>query len=137
MTLAKPHKELRSPLGKARGMGPSGKGVAHWKLQRLTGMGLIPLSLWFMASVCRFKAQGWESVVQEIAAPFPVIALILLTGLGFYHSYLGLQVVIEDYVPHRGARFWILFLIQSVTLGGAISAWVALLMILIKGIHPA
>ena len=30
--------------------------------------------------------------------------MVLLIGATFYHAMLGLQVVIEDYVHHEGAK---------------------------------
>ena len=42
---------LRSPLARVRGLGAAKEGVSHWWAQRLTALALVPLSLWFVASV--------------------------------------------------------------------------------------
>ena len=43
--------DRRSDLARARGLGSAKEGVQHWWLQRLTAIALVPLSLWFVASV--------------------------------------------------------------------------------------
>ena len=40
---------LRSPLGRAKGMGSARRGADLWWLQRVTAVALIPLSIWLMA----------------------------------------------------------------------------------------
>ena len=50
--LKHPHVDImRSPLGRARGLGSAQAGVAHWWAQRLTAIALVPLTLWFIFSV--------------------------------------------------------------------------------------
>ena len=41
----------RTALGRARGLGSAKEGVAHWWVQRVTALLLIPLVLWFVASL--------------------------------------------------------------------------------------
>ncbi len=43
-----PHIDImRSPLGRARGLGSARAGATHWWMQRLTALALVPLTLWF------------------------------------------------------------------------------------------
>lgn len=91
-------KTRRSPLARARGLGAAGEGVAHWWAQRLTAVALVPLLLWFAASVCAMTGADHEEVRAWIADPAVAILLILTTVAGFHHAQLGVQVVIEDYV---------------------------------------
>jgi len=59
---------LRSSLGKVKGLGSAKEGVHHWRLQRLTAIALIPLTLWFVVSLlCKVQADhatvaAWVSV---------------------------------------------------------------------------
>ncbi len=91
-------KARRSPLARARGLGAAGEGAAHWWAQRLTAVALVPLLLWFAASVCAMTGAGHQEVRAWIADPVVAILLILMTVAGFHHAQLGVQVVIEDYV---------------------------------------
>jgi succinate dehydrogenase / fumarate reductase membrane anchor subunit len=89
---------LRSPLGRARGLGSAKDGVSHWWWQRLTAAALIPLTLWFVASVALLSGAGHEEVTAWIATPYVAVLLSIYLAVLFHHSQLGLQVVIEDYV---------------------------------------
>jgi succinate dehydrogenase / fumarate reductase, membrane anchor subunit len=89
---------LRSPLSQARGLGSAKDGVNHWWVQRLTAVALIPLSLWFVFSIARFHLADWPTMIAWLHNPYVAVALVLYFGALFYHSALGVQVVVEDYV---------------------------------------
>lgn len=92
---------LRSDLGRVRGLGSAKEGVAHWWAQRMTALALIPLMLWFVASVVSLTGAERTVVATWIGQPVHAIMLILLVGAGLYHAQLGMQVVIEDYIHTR------------------------------------
>src|ERR1700739_4247412 len=89
---------MRSPLGRAIGLGSAKEGVEHWWAQRLTAIALIPLSLWFVSAVIGLAGGDLETMQNWVALPLPAILLVLLLIATFYHLSLGLQVVIDDYV---------------------------------------
>jgi succinate dehydrogenase / fumarate reductase membrane anchor subunit len=89
---------LRTPLNKVLGLGSAKEGPGHWWAQRLTAVALVPLTLWFAFSLLGISPADHASVAGWIAAPLNSILLILLVISLVYHSSLGLQVVIEDYV---------------------------------------
>lgn len=96
---------LRSPLGKAIGLGSAKEGVQHWWMQRLTAIALIPLTIWFVAAVVALAGADRAVFVEWLHHPIPAVLLVLLLIATFYHGALGLQVVIEDYVENEAARF--------------------------------
>lgn len=89
---------LRSPLGRVRGLGSAKDGTAHWWAQRLTAVALVPLLLWFSASIAMMTGADIAAVRAWIANPVVSILLVLLAIAAFHHAQLGLQVVLEDYV---------------------------------------
>jgi len=89
---------MRSPLGRAIGLGSAKEGVEHWWLQRITAVALVPLSLWFVIAIIRLVSADSDGVRDWVANPLPAIMLVLLLIATFYHAALGLQVVIEDYI---------------------------------------
>lgn len=96
---------MRSPLGRAIGLGSAKEGVDHWWWQRISSIALVPLSLWFVISVIGLAGADWETVVLWLDNPVAAVLFILLIAATFYHGALGLQVVIEDYIENEGARF--------------------------------
>ena len=89
---------LESPLGRALGHGSARTGANHWIAQRLTAAGLVPLGLWFAFSLASLPHGNFVAVAAWIAEPLHAILLILLVLTLVYHSMLGLQVIVEDYV---------------------------------------
>ena len=89
---------MRSPLGRAIGLGSAKEGVEHWWLQRITAAALVPLSVWFVIAIIRLVGADIETVRDWVSTPIPAILLVLLLIATFWHAALGLQVVIEDYV---------------------------------------
>lgn len=89
---------LRSPLAEARGHGSAKDGTHHWWVQRVSGVALIPLTLWFVFSVATMSGADYVTFTSWAASPFNATALILLIVASFHHAQLGVQVVIEDYI---------------------------------------
>ncbi len=92
---------LESPLGKFLGHGSARHGTEHWWAQRVTSVALLPLTLWFVFALLGMNDFTHASVVGWMGSPVNSILLALLLIAVLYHSQLGLQVVVEDYV-HTG-----------------------------------
>ena len=112
---------LRSPLARVRGLGSAKEGVAHWWAQRLTAIALVPLVIWFVASVCAMTGADYAAVHAWVGTPLVSILLVLLTIAVFHHAQLGLQVVIEDYVHSEWLKIASIVLVKfaAVALGVA------------------
>jgi succinate dehydrogenase / fumarate reductase membrane anchor subunit len=67
-------------------------------MQRLTAVALVPLSLWFVASLLSVVTADHATVVAWLHSPLVAILCCALIVAIFYHAQLGLQVVLEDYV---------------------------------------
>jgi succinate dehydrogenase / fumarate reductase membrane anchor subunit len=103
---------MRSPLGRAIGLGSAKEGVEHWWLQRITAVTLVPLSLWFVSAIIRLVGADLDNVRDWVGNPLPAILLVLLLIATFYHAALGLQVVIEDYVHTELAKLGLLVVVR-------------------------
>jgi succinate dehydrogenase / fumarate reductase membrane anchor subunit len=95
---------MRSPLARARGLGAARTGSSHWWAQRVTAVALVPLTLWFIWSVIRLTGEPREAMVAWLSSPLPLVLMLALVIATFHHLQLGLQVVIEDYVPNEPVR---------------------------------
>ena len=89
---------IRSPLSRARGLGSAKDGVQHWWVQRVSAVALVPLVIWFMYSVAGMSGAPYLEFVSWVRQPWVTVLLVLFIGTTLYHSALGLQVVLEDYV---------------------------------------
>lgn len=89
---------LRSPLGRARGLGSAKSGTHHWWMQRVTAIALVPLSLWLVWGFVCVASADFATAQAWLSEPLTAVAMLLAVSTMFYHSMLGLQVVIEDYV---------------------------------------
>jgi succinate dehydrogenase / fumarate reductase membrane anchor subunit len=103
---------LRSPLSQALGSGSAKEGVAHWWVQRLTAVALVPLTLWFVLSLFALPTVDYFTVRDWISVPWHSVGTLLLVITLLWHSSLGVQVVIEDYVQHHGVKVISLVLVK-------------------------
>jgi succinate dehydrogenase / fumarate reductase membrane anchor subunit len=87
-------------------------GSGHWLAQRITAVALIPLGLWFVFSLATRADLSRRSWLEFMAAPWHAAALLLFLLVLLYHSHLGVQVVIDDYV-HAGTRLRALRLLSG------------------------
>ena len=94
---------LRSPLGRVLGLGAANEGSHHWWIQRLTSIALIPLSVWFVIALLCLPAYDHATVHAWVSQTWTALFLVLFIAIATWHSRLGVQVVIEDYV-HGGTK---------------------------------
>ena len=73
-------------------------GVTHWKFQRISAIFLIPGILWFVFSVIIYVSKGYAEAIEWVINPINATFLIILFAIIFYHSGMGLHVVLEDYI---------------------------------------
>ena len=126
-------KPLKSELARARGLGSAKEGVQHWWMQRLTGLALIPLGLWFVACLIAHVGLDRAAAAAWLRQPVVLGLTALLIVALFHHAQLGLQVVIEDYVGNEAARLVAIVLVKATAILLATAALVALLTIAIGG----
>ena len=114
-------------MRRVRGLGPAKEGVQHWWAQRLTAVALVPLTLWFAASIISLAGASHAAVIDWVASPVPAVLLVLLIVATFHHAQLGLQVVIEDYFHHEGWKISLIVVVKfAAVLLGAIALFAVL-----------
>ena len=128
-----PELRLRSPLGRAIGLGSAKQGVEHWWLQRLTAIALVPLALWFVTAIIAHAGADLGALRLWLGRPVPAILMVLTLIATFYHAALGLQVVIEDYVHTELARLGLLALVRLLCSALAVAGIVAVIRLALAG----
>ena len=101
---------LQTPLHKVEGMGSGHSGTGHFWHERVTAVALIPLSLWFLYAVLGLAGTSEVAALQFLAHPWNALLMGAFIIFSLYHAYLGLQVVIDDYIHTAGWKILLLFL---------------------------
>lgn len=115
-------------MARALGLGSAKSGTEHWWMQRVTAIALVPLTLWFVIALFGLEGTDRAAVTAWIAQPLTAVLMILLVLALTYHSFLGTQVVIEDYT--RGAtRVATLVTVRLLHVAVAVAAVFAILRI--------
>jgi succinate dehydrogenase / fumarate reductase membrane anchor subunit len=99
---------LRSPLGRVVGLGSARSGYGHWFTQRVTAVAVAVLGLWLLVAIARLGALDYGTVTSWLAQPTHAVLCALFVLATAQHTWLGLEVVIEDYVGNRLARLLML-----------------------------
>lgn len=126
-------RNLRSHLGRVRGLGSAKEGVQHWWAQRVTALALIPLSLWFVATIVFLADSDHATAMWWLGSPLTLGLMSLFLIALVYHAVLGLQVVIEDYIHSHAAKLVLLLFVQFAGFALVAAGIVSLLVIVIYG----
>jgi succinate dehydrogenase / fumarate reductase membrane anchor subunit len=90
-------------LRRVRQLGSARNGLGEWRLQRLTAVALIPLGLYFAASILRLATSDQTTAAAWLASPVPALLVMLFVLAALAHALIGLNSVLLDYV-HTRAR---------------------------------
>lgn len=123
--------DLRSPLGKVKGLGAAKNGAREWLSMRIAALALVPLTIWFVTIVIR-ASTGAETLISFLKSPFDATAMILFLGVALYHGCLGIKEIIEDYVHCHCAKTFLLIVLKFFT---AITATLAVLAVIFVHIN--
>ena len=88
-------------LRRVRQLGSSRNGLGEWRLQRLTAIALIPLGLYFVASILSLATADKATASEWLASPVPALLVILFVLAGLVHALVGIRSVLLDYVHSR------------------------------------
>lgn len=124
--------QMRSSLGRVRGLGSAKEGVGHWWAQRVTAIALVPLSIWFVCAAISLMGADYAAYVAWIGNFGNALLMILTVLVLFYHASLGMQVVIEDYVSSEMPRIIVLLAVKFVLYAFAASCVLAVLLVAMR-----
>lgn len=91
-------KEMRTPLRTVRGFGSAHEGTSHFWITRISGVALVPLSLFAIGLVFSLLGKDHAEALATLGRPIVAIPLILFVIIGVEHMRLGIQESIADYI---------------------------------------
>lgn len=118
---------FRTSLKQVSGLGSAQDGVGHWWGQRVSAIALMPLSVWFVWFALANRNSDYNALTAAVGHPLNAVLLVALLSAIFYHAYLGLQVVIEDYVHPRALEVTLMVSIRFAAVLAVLSAAIAVL----------
>ncbi len=122
---------MQTPLARVRGLGSSGSGSQHWRSQRYSSLLLLLLTAWLLWLGVSLATADYATARAAMSMPLNAGMAILFAGTMFHHTQLGLQVVIEDYVPIPALEFALSLLVRLACLAAfLVSAIAALKLVL-------
>lgn len=102
--------KMRTPLKNVRSLGSAKEGADHFWLQRVTAVANLVLVVFLMWLVASLVGADYAVVKARLAQPLVALPLLLLVVSGVIHMRLGMQVIIEDYVPAEATKITLLML---------------------------
>lgn len=100
-------------------------GRHHWVVQRATAVALVPLMIWFVFTVVSLAGSSYEQAVAHFSSSWRISLMVIFVAMVFYHGYLGLQVVIEDYIDDASLRTWMLIAVKALAILFAVTGIVS------------
>ena len=121
--------QYRTPLKIARGLGSAHSGAHHFMVQRITAVALAALGLWNVWIALEMLHMDYAAARALIAKPWNAVLMIAFAVAAFWHTQLGLQVIIEDYVHAKGFELALQVLVKFVCFLGAAASVLAVIRI--------
>ena len=108
---------------------PREPGFGHWRWQRISAVATLGLMLYFTYLVAAIGPLDYSAAIAFVAAPQHTAALAILVIAGLFHAALGVQMIIEDYIPLASGRLALVTIARGVFAIAAMASLVSVGMI--------
>ena len=87
--------------------------VQHWKYQRLSAVLLIPIVLFSLYYIVNLGSLSYDHLINDLGSLNGFIITALFMGFILFHSSMGMEVIIEDYVHTESLQKNIVFIMRA------------------------
>jgi len=96
--------QMRTALGRVRGLGAAHSGTGHFWIQRVTSVAGIPLTIAVIVIALGLLGRSHATAVQVLGSPLVAIIVLLFVVNTVYHMWIGMQEIVLDYVHEDLAK---------------------------------
>ena len=102
--------DMRTPLGKVRGLGSAKSGTEHFWKVRTTSVALVPLLLFYVVFLVIYAGKPYADVISALSNPFiaTINALTIIASIA--HMKLGMEEIVQDYIHSEVTKVVLLML---------------------------
>ncbi|WP_183097052.1 succinate dehydrogenase, hydrophobic membrane anchor protein [Mesorhizobium sp. YM1C-6-2] len=102
--------DMRTPLGRVRGLGSAKEGTDHFWLIRLSAIALVPLAFFVIGWIVSLRGADSAQIKASLSYPPTTFVVGLFVLISLYHMRLGMQLIIEDYAHNELNKLVLLIL---------------------------
>ena len=100
-------------------------GYGHWRWQRISAVITLILMVYFTYLMASLGPLNYLEARSFVATPHQGMALGLLVIVGLFHAALGVQMIIEDYIPVANGRLVLVMMARAVFIIASLASLVA------------
>ncbi|MDO1584021.1 succinate dehydrogenase, hydrophobic membrane anchor protein [Rhizobium oryzicola] len=102
--------DMRTPLGKVRGLGSAKSGTEHFWKVRTTSVALVPLLLFYVVFLVIYAGKPYADVISALSNPFIATINALTIIASIVHMKLGMEEIVQDYIHSEVTKVVLLML---------------------------
>lgn len=72
--------------------------MEHWKLQRISAIIMIPIVVLSLIYIINITSISYLQLIEDLGSISGFLIAVLFVGFILFHSAMGLEVIIEDYI---------------------------------------
>jgi succinate dehydrogenase / fumarate reductase membrane anchor subunit len=72
--------------------------MEHWKLQRISAIIMIPIVVLSLIYIINITSISYLQLIEDLGSISGFLIAALFVGFILFHSSMGLEVIIEDYI---------------------------------------
>ena len=78
--------------------------MEHWKLQRISALIMIPVVIFSLFYIVNITSISYVQLIDDLSSISGFLISVFFIGFILFHSSLGLEVIIEDYIHNENLQ---------------------------------